>query len=539
MVYLELGMWEILDVLRRCHRKESKSAIEAATGRSRKTISRYLRLASKTGWRVFEEEPSEELASRVALLLMPGPKGRKVNAWDGILLPHLESIREWLSPEKNARPLKLSRVHRLLEQNGVNINYSALNRFAKKHCAFGSSQITVRVADSAPGESAEIDFGRLGSVYDPTAGRNRIVQALIVTLAHSRHQYVHVICSQNIVDVINGIEDAFEFFGGVPAKIVLDNFKAAVTKAHRYDPIFQRTFAEYAEVRGFIIDAAVPNHPKGKPHVERAVQYVRESFFRGQEWINVHQVQREANLWCLNVAGTRKHGTTGLQPLRVFEDVEKSTLKPLTGERFDPPHWAQCKVHPDHHIQFRKALYSVPTRYVGKEVSVRGDQKLVRIFCQSQLIKTHVTQPRHGKSTDYEDYPKELAAYAMRDPARIINEAATKGEHIGLFARALLKGQFPWSKLRQAQRLLRLVNKYGATRVDDACNRAISFDLINVVRLERMVLLNLKPHEGAPSKDNVLQMPLRFLREASSFNSHQPKEKENENGNQTIPEYCA
>jgi hypothetical protein len=277
----------------------------------------------------------------------------------------------------------------------------------------------------------------------------------------------------------------------------------------------------------------VPNHPKGKPHVERAVQYVRESFFRGQEWINVHQVQREANIWCLNVAGTRKHGTTGLQPLRVFEDVEKSTLKPLTGERFDPPHWAECKVHPDHHIQFRKALYSVPTRYVGKEVSVRGDQKLVRIFCQSQLIKTHVTQPRHGKSTDYEDYPKELAAYAMRDPARIINEAATKGEHIGLFAQALLKGQFPWSKLRQAQRLLRLVNKYGATRVDDACNRAIGFELINVARLERMVLLNLKPPEEVSSKDNVLQMPLRFLREASSFNSHQPKEKENENGNQT------
>jgi hypothetical protein len=105
----------------------------------------------------------------------------------------------------------------------------------------------------------------------------------------------------------------------------------------------QRTFAEYARHRGFVIDAAVPRHAKGKPHVERGVQYLRESFFRGEQWIDRDHVQREAIRWCLETAGQRIHGTTRQRPLVVFENAEKTTLQPLRGERFDPPAWAECK----------------------------------------------------------------------------------------------------------------------------------------------------------------------------------------------------
>jgi hypothetical protein len=269
--------------------------------------------------------------------------------------------------------------------------------------------------------------------------------------------------------------------------------------------------------------------------VERNVQYVRENFFRGQQWVNRDHVQREAINWCLQIAGLRKHGTTGKQPLRVFEDVERGALKSLSGERFDTPHWAECKVHPDHHIQFCKALYSLPTKYIGKEVTVRGDQKLVRIYHQGELVKTHAKQPSHGKSTDVNDYPQELAAYAMRDPIRLINEAQSKGKNIGLFAQALLEGQFPWGKLRQAQWLLRLVNKFGAKRVDDACQRAIAFETINVSRLNRMLLLNLTHTAEATSKEVVLPMPARFLRIAGSFTSN-PPQKENESEPKTDPQ---
>jgi hypothetical protein len=197
-------------------------------------------------------------------------------------------------------------------------------------CGFHDARrLTVRMADTPPGELAEIDFGRLGLVPDPETGRARVAHALVVTLVSSRHQYVHVTRSQRLADVIDGLEGAWAFFGGVPGRVVLDNLKAAITKADRYDPIFQRVFAEYAQTRGFVIDAAVPRHPTGKPHVERGIPYVRENFFRGETWLDLAHVQREAVRWCRAVAGMRVHGTTQQRPLAVFEAIEQPTLVPV------------------------------------------------------------------------------------------------------------------------------------------------------------------------------------------------------------------
>ena len=106
----------------------------------------------------------------------------------------------------------------------------------------------------------------------------------------------------------------------------------------------------------------------------------------------------------------------------------------------------RCTVHPDHHIQFQRALYSVPTRYIGQVVDVRGDSRLVRIHYRGDLIKVHPPQSPGRRSTDFTDYPAEQTPYAMRAP-----------DACG--------GTFPWARLRQAQKLLRLAERYGAARV--------------------------------------------------------------------------
>jgi hypothetical protein len=105
----------------------------------------------------------------------------------------------------------------LLTRTGVTVPYSSLHRFVVKHCGFGvRGRITVRMADVAPGDLAEIDFGRLGLVHDPATNRRRLAWALLVVLPASRHQYVHVTCSQTVAAVIHGLEDAWMFFGGSP-----------------------------------------------------------------------------------------------------------------------------------------------------------------------------------------------------------------------------------------------------------------------------------------------------------------------------------
>jgi hypothetical protein len=470
------------------------------------------------------------IRDRVYLRLRPsGDRGR--GEAEEELLPHLERIRGWLTPKPGQkRGLRLTKVRQLLERQGTRVAYSSLHRFAVKHCGFGKGgHTTVRMAECEPGELAEVDFGKLGLVPDPETGRHRVAWALSVILVHSRHQYVHVTFSQKLPDLLGGLEDAWSWFGGVPRRVSLDNLKAAITKADRYDPILQRTFEDYARHRGFVVDATRSRDPTGKPYVERGIPYIRENFFRGEDWLNLEHVQREALRWCLGTAGTRIHGTTRQQPLAVFENVEKAQLLPFEGERFDPPHWGQYKVHPDHHVSFQKALYSVPHAYVGRTAWVRGDSKLVRIYVNGTLVKTHPRVPPGRRSTDHDDYPAELTAYTLRDPDRMIRQAQRHGAHLGQFMTELLSGTVPWAKLRQAQKLLRLGEKYGWHRVDQACRRALAFELINVFRVESILLQDLDQLTlplGAEAK--VIPLQPRFQRSNGSFAHPQPKETHDE-----------
>jgi len=279
-----------------------------------------------------------------------------------------------------------------------------------------------------------------------------------------------------------------------------------------------------------VIDAAVVRHATGKPKVERNVQYLRENFFRGESWLDLAHVRRGAVRWCTEVAGQRVHGTTRRQPLAVFRAVEQSALGPLEGaKRFDPPMWQQCKVHPDHHFQFDKAIYSLPTEYVGRELWIRADRNVVRAYLNGTLLRSYARLEPGQRYTDYDDYPKELAPYALRDPQRMIREAHEVGDYVGRFMAELLAGTFPWAHLRQAHKLLRLVNKYGAARLDGACRRALSFDLIHVGRVETIVRQSLEKEATPESRSKQMRLHLipsaRFLRPAESFTHPQPEQQ--------------
>jgi len=102
----------------------------------------------------------------------------------------------------------------------------------------------------------------------------------------------------------------------------------------------------------------------------------------------------------------------------------------------------------------------------------------VRIYHHGELIKVHAPQRPGGRATDYTDYPAERAPYAMRAPDACCRQADQLGPAVGQFTRVLLSGTFPWARLRQAQKLLRLAERYGAARVNAACARALTFELL-------------------------------------------------------------
>jgi hypothetical protein len=163
---------------------------------------------------------------------------------------------------------------------------------------------------------------------------------------------------------------------------------------------------------------------RSKPRVERQVQFVRGSFFAGEEFIDLADAQRRGEEWCRERAGRRIHGTTQQRPAEVFAVEELPRLLPAPTEVYDVPIYATAKVHRDHHIEVARSLYSVPGALIGARVEVRADRALVRVFHRGQLIKVHPRQEPGRRSTHPDDLPSTKTVYAMRDLDRLRAMAA-------------------------------------------------------------------------------------------------------------------
>ncbi len=512
MAYKEVQRVDISEVVRRWQAGGSRRRIAAGTGLSRETVGKYIGLAEGMGVSREGPGPTEEQLGRLAAISRPGPQHGAVPTEDR-LAPWADQIYQWLTGGR----LQLTRVQELLAQRGCPVSYASLHRFVARRNWRGRSRSTVRMEDTAPGEVVELDFGRLGLVQDPETGRRRTAWALIVVLAYSRHSFVWPTFSQKLEDVIQGLEAAWAFFGGIPKYLVVDNFPAAVAGADALHPRLTRGFLEYSQHRGFIADPARVRRPKDKPKVERGVQYVRERFFKGGEFRDLAHLREEAARWCRDVAGQRVHGTTRRQPLMVFQDEERDALASWDGEPYEITHWRTVKVHPDHHVACQYALYSVPADLCapGQQVEIGLGSKLVRIYHRGRLLKLHPRQPRGGRSTDPADYPAELTPYTLRAPDRIKRSAAEYGPAVADFAQRLFDGPLPWAKVRQGHKLVRMGQRYTPERLDAACRRALDVDLIDVRRVERILVQALE-EEAAPQ----LPLPIpagRFARPGSVF----------------------
>lgn len=516
MAYREVRDVDIGEILRRWQEGDSQRQIAAATGVSRNTVAKYLELAQLAG--VSRERPAseDELASLRAQSQLPG---RQRSDNDKQLSQHAEQLQEWVCKER----MQLTRVHELLRLRlGVHVSYMALYRFVLDHGWLPQHGGTVRMAATKPGEVAEVDFGYLGRIAEPDTGRLRKAWAFVVVLVFSRHMHVTITFKQDIGAAIAAFEAAWAFFEGVPHRVVLDNFGAAVDKADNYDPLLNRVMAEYSQHRGFILDPARIRHPKDKPHTERGVLFVQQRLYKGGVFRDIDDANRQAENWCREVAGQRTHGTTRQKPLAVFEAIEQPALLPWDGVLYDLPVWGTAKVAQDYHIQFQRALYSIPERYRGRRVEVRADHHLVRVYLHGALIKTHPRKQAGERSTDFNDYPVHRRGYAVRAPEQCIQQGQEASPYVGQFLQQLLAGEFPWAKLRQAYKCLRLLDKYGAERVGAACERALAYELVNVFRVEKMLEQGLErlPIEGigvAPPPPGRFALPGSAFSQPSLF----------------------
>ncbi len=513
MAFREVRVHEVREVLRHWVGSElGQRPIAERAGVDRKTVRRYVDAAVALG--VCREgglgQLTDEVIGQVINAVRPERAGGHGHAWDRLLAVE-DDIAGWVKDG-----LQLTNVHGKLERRGVVVPYRTLHRFAVERCGFGHRQATVRVADGQPGMECQIDFGRLGMMHDPDTGRRRAVHGLIFTAVLSRHMFVWLSFTQTLADVIAGCEAAWRFFDGIFKVLVPDNMKPVVINADPVNPTFSAGWLDYAQARGFGTDPARVRSPKDKPRVERVVQYVRESWFRGEQFIDLADGRRRVESWCARTAGLRVHGTTAQRPAEHFAAVELPVLLPAPSAPYDVPVFANPKVAPDRHAEVAKALYSIPGELVGQRLQARADMRLVKFYCRGQLIKTHPRKPPGGRSTDAADLPEGTSDYALRDTESLKRKAAAAGPSVGIYATRILDVPLPWTSMRAVYRLLGLCRSYGPAAVDAACSRALEFDVVDIRKIARMLeqaLENQPAH--APAK--VVGGPARFARDNSEY----------------------
>lgn len=514
MSYRELTMIDVREVLRRWQAGHSVRRMGREAGVDRKTAARYVSWAEKLGL-TRQSELGDEDVHEVARCVQARPVAEPSVEWDEVA-KHRARIEGWL---RATEPLRLTKVHTLLQRDGLEASYWTLRRFAIQELGWRKKEPTVRLDDPPPAQEAQVDFGKMGFIVDVETGKRRMLWALIITLSHSRHMFVWPSFRQTTEAICEGLDRAWWFFDGVPHTIVPDNPKAMIADPDALCPRLSEAFADYAQARRVFVDPARVRHPKDKARVENQVAYVRESWFAGESFTSLEQARESAAYWSREIAGRRIHGTTRKVPLEVYESVERAAMSSPPDNPFDVPLWTEAKVHPDHHIQVARALYSVPSPYLHKKVRVRADSRLVKIYLGTELIKVHERKPAGGRSTDPNDYPVGKATYALRSVEGVIDKARQRGENIGIYAERILAGPLPWARMRQAYALLRLCDKYGDKRVEAVCQSALAFDVIDAKRIGRMLKMAHRPsRHGTQGEVKQLALPLpRFARDASHF----------------------
>jgi transposase len=484
-------------------------AIQRDTGVHR-TIIRGLRdLAEVEGWLEIQDPlPSEEDIQKVRARTR-GEAGR-----EHPLYAYLEEFRHWV---KEGYTYVV--MHQMIRER-YPCSEPTVRRFVQKYLAGGPKPVMVR--PTVAGRDMEVDFGYLGISYDEQTRRNRRTFLFSGRLRHSRLAWREAGFRQNAPVFFTAHIHAFEYFGGVPAKSVPDNLKAAVITASYEDPVINRAYHELAEHYGFLISPCPPYQPQKKGGVENDIKYVKRNFwplFRekqralGREVPHFADLQKELERWSREVAETRMIGGVGRSPREIFESEERAALNPLPPQRWDPLSWAQPLVGADFLIQFERAFYSVPYAHIGARVVVLGSRHTVRIFRDCREIARHprasrrwqiVRNPLHA--------PPQLEQYMNTSSEGLLQWSFRIGEPVGKVAQSILADKAV-DGMRPVRALLHLAGKYSPQRLIRACERALLYQTPSYRSVKEILVKNLDTGGQGP----LAQRRFRFQRRGTDF----------------------
>jgi hypothetical protein len=518
MGYKEITVMDIYEIIRRWHDQQKTAHIAQALGYDRKTVRHYIKLVQQLGLSLQQPLPDkDQLRQLLNQAIVPPKRPQQAQQLLTRFLPEItDLVNDKFNPVKPKIAFEvISEKYDLLGK----VSYSSFKNFARHNqIVISPDQATCRL-EVEPGSEVQIDYGKVGFLFDQATGKNKTVYAFIATLSFSRHKFVEFTFKQNQQSFVASHINMFDFWGGVPHRLLLDNLKNGVIKPSLYDPQLNRTYRELAEHYGCFVDPCRVRHPKDKGKVERDVQTVRQQFRKLLAIypdLTLAQANQLIKEWLINDYGQRDHGTTHVKPYPTFRELERPQLKQLPAQSFDLSQWKHAKVHPDHYIQFNNKAYSVPHRFVGQTVWVRGTHNMVQIYYHGQLIKQHAI-PTGFRQTDANDFPPNFQAVLDKGLPRLLQQKASEiGPQFGTLIRTLLE-QHAFLNMRRAQGLVALAEKYPPSLMEQAAELALKQQLSTHSPLFKRLIETLQNHQQQQHPIHLSQQSLEFVRDMDYF----------------------
>jgi len=468
MANRKIAMYEYRQIIYRLRQGQSIRAISRDTQFGRHKITEVKDLSIKYNWLLSDTElPSEELLSSIIennLSTNNNSSRRKCAAFEDL-------IKQWVEQDVSAKL-----IHSNLQTHHNYLGgYDTVQRFIKDYKLSKPPKMTVPL-HFEPSEAAQVDFGHGPKLFDQRVGKVVQTWYFVMTLCWSRHQYVELITHQDIETWLSCHQNAFDWFGGVVNKVIIDNPKCAITKACYNDPQVQRSYEALAQEYGFLVSACPPRDPQKKGRVESGVKYVKKNFQPLREFRSLQDANQQVKKWVLETAGNRIHGSTFEKPLSQFESIERNVLKPLPAVKPEIATWQKVSLYKDCHVRYQKSRYSAPYKLYDKELWLKSTPTMVTIYHQHKQVSIHTRSFTAGETkTHTEHLPPQAQFYFKCTPQWCLDKSKDIGSQCAFVVESLLTDPAR-DLLRQAQSLLKLETKYGATRLELACKRANSFN---------------------------------------------------------------
>lgn len=512
-------MTEKREVIRRLRHGQSIRQIHRETGIHRTILRDLKALSQQKGWLDRARRLPPEIA--IARLLAKGKKREEEHPLDR----YKDRIKQWLE-EKTSYLL----IHEFISEE-IEVSEATVRRYCKKH--FPGLPKICYLRPTIPGEVMEVDFGFLGITYDPSSRRNRKTYVFSARLRHSRYAWRERVYDQKKLTFFRCHIHAFEYFGGVPEKVVPDNLKAAVVKASFTDPVVNRVYLRLAEHYGFIIDPTPPASPELKGGVENDIKYIKRNFwprYREAERQKGHEVphgdilQQGLERWSDEYAHIRTIGGIGARPVDLFAEEEKPALSVLPPTRWKEITWQTAKVQESWRIQADRAFYSVPYRLIGTRVLVYLTSDTVEIYEETTLVAVHRKAERpwqhvHNQAHD----PPNIEEVISHTREGLLFRASTIGEEVAEVTAAILSRKSV-DGLRPARALLALKNTYSRGRLTAACRRALLYDSPEYAVVKRILTKGLDRIEEETMVDSENNYCFAFARAPGYFEPQRRQE---------------